>query len=67
MSRCDTLDVIEAAIIRRAEVAVTTSHGDVFIGRPIAIATRDGDDHVTFTGDRVIAVGAIRQVHFHPK
>jgi hypothetical protein len=66
MSRCDTLDIIEAAILRSAEVAVTTASGEAFIGRPIAITTRDGDDHVTFIGDRVIAIGVIRQVHSHP-
>jgi hypothetical protein len=62
MDRCAILDELELAILRGATVAITLYSGDAVVDRPLAIAARAGDDHVTLAGGAEVAVSAIARV-----
>ncbi len=58
-SRCDVLDLLEAALVTRTLIVLAVGAGAIVTGTPIAISTRDGDDWVTLAGGPTIAVSTI--------
>lgn len=67
MSRCDHLDLIEAAIVRAQPVELVLVDGTVRVARPVAIAAVDGDDRVSFADGPPVAMNDVALVRPRPR
>ena len=59
LGRCDFLDVLEEAVLRRKTVAVELRSGETFLDRVVDVVTESGDELVVFHAHPRISVGQI--------
>ena len=59
LGRCDFIDVLEEAVLRRRPVAVQLREGDTFIDRLVDVVTEGGDDFAVFAFQGRVAVSEI--------
>lgn len=62
VGRCDFLDVLEEAVLRRRPVAVQLREGEAFIDEVVDVVTEQGDDFAVFKAHERVSVGEIRAV-----
>ena len=60
--RCDFLDLLEEAVLRRARMRVATKDDRLFVDRVFDVVTEKGEDYVVFAEQGRIAVSAIRRL-----
>lgn len=60
VGRCDFIDLLEEAVLRKHAIAVTLRNGDTFIDTVIDVKTHDHDDYAVFQGRGEIRVEEIR-------
>lgn len=60
-SRCDILDVLEAAVTTRGSVDVSATGGQQFVDRVRDVVTQDGEDFAEFENHGRVAVSDIRE------
>ena len=59
LGRCDFIDVLEEAVLRRRPVAVQLRTGEAFNDQVVDVHTEAGDDFALFRGHSRVAVGDI--------
>lgn len=62
VGRCDFLDVLEEAVLRRRPVAVQLRAGDAFTDEVVDVVTEQGDDFAVFRSHARVPVGDILSV-----
>jgi Rho-binding antiterminator len=62
LGRCDFLDVLEEAAVRRTPVAVQLRAGETFIDTVKDVVTEAGDDYAVFAQHPRVPVGEISAV-----
>ncbi|MBZ4417233.1 hypothetical protein [Myxococcus sp. RHSTA-1-4] len=62
VGRCDFIDVLEEAVLRRRPVAVELRAGDTFIDQVVDVVTERGDDFAIFRSHARVPVGDILSV-----
>jgi Rho-binding antiterminator len=62
IGRCDFIDVLEEAVLRRRSVAVELRDGTAFIDQVLDVVTEKGDDFAVFRDHGRSKVGEIRSV-----
>lgn len=62
VGRCDFLDVLEEAVLRRRAVTVQLRAGDSFIDEVVDVVTEQGDDFAVFRSHARVPVGDILSV-----
>ncbi len=69
VGRCDFLDVLEEAVLRRRPVAVQLRAGETFIDEVVDVVTEKGDDFAVFRSHARVSVGdilAVTREALHP-
>jgi Rho-binding antiterminator len=66
VGRCDFIDVLEEAVLRRRPVAVELRAGDTFIDQVVDVVTEQGDDFAIFRSHARVPVGDILSVTREP-
>jgi transcriptional antiterminator Rof (Rho-off) len=59
LGRCDFIDVLEEAVLRRRPVVVQLRAGEQFTDRIVDVVTEGGDDYAVFGAHPRVAVGDI--------
>ena len=59
VGRCDFIDVLEEAVLRRQPVAVQLRGGESFIDAVVDVVTEQGEDFAVFRSHPQVAVGDI--------
>jgi Rho-binding antiterminator len=59
VGRCDFIDVLEEAVLRRQPVAVQLRAGGSFIDAVVDVVTEQGEDFAVFRSHPRVAVGDI--------
>jgi hypothetical protein len=59
VGRCDFIDVLEEAVLRKRSVAVQLRNGGTFIDEVVDVVTEDGDDFAVFKSHPRVSVGAV--------
>lgn len=59
LGRCDFIDVLEEAVLRRRPVAVRLRSGESFIDQVVDVVTERGDDFAVFRTHPRVRVGDI--------
>lgn len=62
VGRCDFIDVLEEAVLRRRAVAVQLRSGETFLDEVVDVVTEQGDDFAVFRSHARVPVGDIRSV-----
>lgn len=62
VGRCNFIDVLEEAVLRRRPVAVQLRAGVSFIDQVIDVVTENGDDFAVFKSHERVRVGDIEAV-----
>ncbi len=62
VGRCDFIDVLEEAVLRRRAVAVRLRTGETFIDEVADVVTEQGDDFAVFRSHARVPVGDILSV-----
>ncbi len=62
LGRCDFIDVLEEAALRRTPVAVRLRGGESFIDEVVDVVTENGDDFAVFRSHARVPVGDIQAV-----
>jgi len=62
VGRCDFIDVLEEAVLRRTSVAVRLRDGQAFIDEVVDVVTEKGDDFAVFRSHARVPVGDIAAV-----
>ena len=62
VGRCDFIDVLEEAVLRRRPVAVQLRAGEAFIDEVVDVVTEQGDDFAVFRSHARVPVGDILAV-----
>jgi Rho-binding antiterminator len=62
VGRCDFIDVLEEAVLRRRPVAVELRAGEAFADVVTDVVTEQGDDFAVFRSHARVPVGDIRSV-----
>ncbi len=62
VGRCDFIDVLEEAVLRRRSVAVQLRAGEAFIDEVVDVVTEQGDDFAVFRSHARVPVGDILSV-----
>jgi Rho-binding antiterminator len=62
VGRCDFIDVLEEAVLRRCSVAVQLRAGEAFIDEVVDVVTEQGDDFAVFRSHARVPVGDILSV-----
>ena len=62
VGRCDFIDVLEEAVLRRRAVAVRLRTGEAFIDEVADVVTEQGDDFAVFRSHARVPVGDILSV-----
>ncbi|HLL01448.1 MAG TPA: hypothetical protein VK539_12735 [Myxococcaceae bacterium] len=62
VGRCDFIDVLEEAVLRRRPVAVELRGGEAFIDQVVDVVTEQGDDFAVFQAHPRVPVGDILAV-----
>jgi Rho-binding antiterminator len=62
VGRCDFIDVLEEAVLRRTSVAVRLRDGQTFIDEVVDVVTEKGDDFAVFRSHARVPVGDIAAV-----
>ncbi len=62
VGRCDFIDVLEEAVLRRRPVAVQLREGGTFIDEVVDVVTEQGDDFAVFRSHARVPVGDILAV-----
>jgi Rho-binding antiterminator len=62
IGRCDFIDVLEEAVLRRRPVAVQLRGGETFIDQVVDVVTERGDDFAVFRAHARVPVGDILAV-----
>jgi len=62
VGRCDFIDVLEEAVLRRQPVAVQLRAGESFIDAVVDVVTEQGDDFAVFKRHARVSVGNILAV-----
>lgn len=62
VGRCDFLDVLEEAVLRRRPVAVELRAGATFTDEVVDVVTEHGDDFAVFRSHARVPVGDILSV-----
>lgn len=60
IGRCDFIDVLEEAVLRRSPVAVELRDGTTFIDRVVDVVTESGKDWAVFAQHGRVLVTGIR-------
>ena len=66
VGRCDFIDVLEEAVLRRRPVAVQLRAGETFIDEVVDVVTEQGDDFALFRSHARVPVGDILAVTREP-
>jgi hypothetical protein len=59
VGRCDFIDVLEEAVLRKRSVAVELRDGATFIDEVVDVVTESGDDFAVFRNHERVSVGVI--------
>lgn len=59
VGRCDFIDVLEEAVLRRRPVAVELRAGEAFVDQVLDVVTEQGDDFAVFRLHARVPVGEI--------
>jgi transcriptional antiterminator Rof (Rho-off) len=62
VGRCDFIDVLEEAVLRRRPVAVQLREGESFLDEVVDVVTEKGDDFAVFKSHARVPVGDILSV-----
>jgi transcriptional antiterminator Rof (Rho-off) len=62
IGRCDFIDVLEEAVLRRRPVAVQLREGETFTDEVVDVVTEQGDDFAVFRSHARVPVGHILSV-----
>jgi Rho-binding antiterminator len=62
VGRCDFIDVLEEAALRRGSVSVHLREGEAFIDEVVDVVTEKGEDFAVFKSHERVPVGAILSV-----
>ncbi len=66
VGRCDFIDVLEEAVLRRRPVSVQLRAGDAFTDQVVDVVTEQGDDFAVFRSHARVPVGDILSVTREP-
>lgn len=59
VGRCDFIDVLEEAVLRRRATTLQLDDGTQFTAQVVDVVTREGGDFVKLADDRELEVGRI--------
>lgn len=62
VGRCDFIDVLEEAALRRGPVSVHLREGEAFLDEVVDVVTEKGEDYAVFKSHERVPVGAILSV-----
>jgi transcriptional antiterminator Rof (Rho-off) len=66
VGRCDFIDVLEEAVLRRRPVSVQLRAGEAFTDQVVDVVTEQGDDFAVFRSHARVPVGDILSVSREP-